>query len=48
MTSTTIPKAWLHSGTNVIAIKVFQDGAANNWTANPTFFQASLTIPTQQ
>jgi hypothetical protein len=28
-------------------LKVFQDAAANNWTVNPTFFQAVLTVPTE-
>jgi hypothetical protein len=45
VTSTSVPAAWLHAGTNTIAIKVFQDGAANDWASNPTFFQATLTLP---
>lgn len=44
-TTTAVPAAFLHQGTNTIAVKVFQDGAANNWTVNPTFFQGKLTIP---
>jgi hypothetical protein len=45
--STTIPKALLHSGTNSIAVKVFQDSNTNTWAVNPTFFQTYVTIPTQ-
>ena len=47
VTTTTVPQAFLQSGTNTIAIKVFQDAAANNWTVNPTFVQAVLSIPTE-
>lgn len=45
VTTTTIPAAFLQQGTNTIAVKVFQDGAANNWTVNPTFIQAKLVMP---
>jgi hypothetical protein len=47
VTTTTVPQAFLQAGTNTIAAKVFQDAAANNWTANPTFFQAVLSVPTE-
>ncbi len=45
--TTTVPQAFLQSGTNTIAVKVFQDGNTNTWSVNPTFFQAVLSIPTE-
>jgi hypothetical protein len=45
VTTTSIPQAFLQEGTNTIAAKVFQDGAANNWTVNPTFIQMKLVMP---
>lgn len=47
MTGTTVPAGWLQQGTNTFAVKVFQDNNTNTWSANPTFFQAVLTIPTE-
>jgi hypothetical protein len=47
ITTTSVPAAWLHSGPNTIALKVTQDNNTNTWSANPTMFQADLTIPTK-
>lgn len=47
VTITTVPQAFLQSGTNTIAVKVFQDGNTNTWSVNPTFFQAVLSVPTE-
>jgi hypothetical protein len=47
VTTTTVPQALLQSGTNTIAVKVFQDGNTNTWSANPTFFQGVLSVPTE-
>jgi hypothetical protein len=43
--TTTIPMEFLQQGTNTIAVKVFQDGATNTWSVNPTFIQAKLVMP---
>lgn len=40
--TTVIPEAVLQSGTNVIAVQVFQDANTNTWEVNPTMFQARL------
>jgi hypothetical protein len=47
VTTTTVPMSALQTGTNTIAVKVFQDAATGTWSVNPTFFQAVLTVPTQ-
>jgi hypothetical protein len=44
---TTVPQSFLQAGTNTIAVKVFQDANTNTWSVNPTFFQAVLTVPTE-
>jgi hypothetical protein len=43
--STPVPAAFLHQGTNTIAVKVLQDGNTNSWSVNPTFVQAKLVFP---
>jgi len=44
---TTVPQSFLQAGTNTIAVMVFQDANTNTWSLNPTFFQAVLTVPTE-
>ncbi len=47
MFTTTVPQAFLQSGTNTIAVKVFQGAATNTWSINPTYLQAVLSVPTE-
>jgi hypothetical protein len=47
VTTTPVRQAFLQSGTNTIAVKVFQDGNTNTWSVNPTFFPAVLSVPTE-
>jgi len=47
ITTTPVPAAWLQGGQNTIAVKITQDNNTNDWSVNPTMFQAELTLPPQ-